>query len=160
MGTSKEPAVINVVTWFFHYWELWLHGFGYMTMVLENGKKKNQRTTFITLLVLSRTPPVLWSRWNNWNWRFFDSDSLAKKLEPRFSDWNRTGGWWVVHKSKYPANNDACLSMSHLSLLIIIHYCFSTLIFYSFSSRVIFLILWFFIKKNWLTFFQRFEFQN
>jgi hypothetical protein len=38
-----------------------------------------------------------------------------------------------------------CLpSMSHVSVLIIIHYCFSSLIFYSFSSRVIFSILWFF----------------
>jgi hypothetical protein len=30
-----------------------------MTMALKNGTKKNQRTTFITLLVLSRNPPVL-----------------------------------------------------------------------------------------------------
>jgi hypothetical protein len=118
MGSSKEPEVINLVTWFFHYWELWLHRFGYMTMALKNGTKKNQRTTFITLLVLSRNLSVLWSRWNNRNWRFFDSDFLAQKLEPRFSDRNRTGGWWwVVHKSKYPANNDACLPC-HMCLFL------------------------------------------
>ncbi len=128
----------------------------------QKWNKKNQRTTFITLLVLSRNPPVLWSRWNNPNWRFFDSDFLAQKIGTTIL-WSKQNRWVVVGRSqKQIPGQQWCLpSMSHVSVLIIIHYCFSSLIFYSYSSRVIFSILWFFIKKTtWLTFSQRFEFKN